>query len=191
MCPAVHAAVPARAEVSHGAAGLRTLYYARFVFALAWAGLLALTASSLTPVSVGLLVIYPVLDVAAAVFDSRTSGESRPRGLLSVNMALSVLAAIALAVAVTSGIPSVLRVWGAWAIAAGIVQLIVAVQRYRVGGQVPMVLSGAISALAGAGFIVMAAAPTASLASLAGYATLGGIFFLISAIRLHRHAGHP
>ena len=103
-------------------------------------------------------------------------------------MALGLLTAIALAVGVSSGIPSVLRVWGAWAITAGIVQLIVAVQRRRLGGQWAMILSGAISTIAGASFILMAAGPKASLTSLAGYATLGGIFFLISAIRLHRGA---
>ena len=78
---------------------------------------------------------YPLFDVAAAVIDFRSSGATRPRRPLYLNMALSLLTAIALAVAVSSGIPSVLRVWGAWAITAGIVQLIVAIRRYRLGGQ--------------------------------------------------------
>ena len=51
-----------------------------------------------------------------------------------------------------------------------------------------MILSGAISALAGTTFILQAATPTASLTTLAGYATVGGIFFLISALRLNRTA---
>ncbi|WP_420821765.1 hypothetical protein [Pseudonocardia broussonetiae] len=49
-----------------------------------------------------------------------------------------------------------------------------------------MVFSGAISVLAGASFFLMAGQPTSSLASIAGYATLGGIFFLVSALRLGR-----
>jgi hypothetical protein len=49
-----------------------------------------------------------------------------------------------------------------------------------------MIISGAISTVAGASFIVQAAQPNASLAALAGYAALGGIFFLVSAIRLGR-----
>ncbi|MEU0095329.1 hypothetical protein [Kribbella sp. NPDC006257] len=167
---------------------LRNLYYVRFGFAVAWAALLALTASKLGPISIALLVIYPLVDVAAAVIDFRSSGAVRPRGPLRLNIALSLLAAIGLAVAATDGIPSVLRVWGTWAITAGIVQLIVAIQRYRLGGQWPMILSGGISALAGTGFIVQAGGTKPSLTSLAGYATLGGIFFLISAIRLHRSA---
>lgn len=168
--------------------GLRRLYYGRFAFALVWAGLLAVTATTLAPVSVALLVIYPLFDVAAAAYDARSSGASRPRGLLSLNMALSLIAAIAVAVAASSGIPDVLRVWGAWAITSGLVQLAVALTRRRLGGQVPLILSGAISTVAGSSFILMAAGSDASLTGLAGYATLGGVFFLASAIRLHRLA---
>lgn len=177
------------ADTADPTKGLRKLYYARFGFAVVWAGLLALTASTINPLSVALLVIYPLFDVAAAVIDFRTSGATRPRAPLYVNMALSLLAAIGLAVAVTSGIPSVLRVWGAWAITAGIVQLIVAILRYRLGGQWAMILSGGISAVAGTSFLLQAGGSNASLTTVAGYATLGGIFFLISAIRLHRRAG--
>jgi len=165
---------------------LRNLYYVRFGFAVVWAALLALTGSELHLVSTALLVVYPLFDVAAAVVDFRSSGAVRPRGPLRLNAALSLLAAIGLAVAAANGIPSVLRVWGAWAITAGIVQLSVAVQRHRLGGQWPMILSGGISAIAGTSFILQAGGMKPSLTSLAGYATLGGIFFLISAIRLHR-----
>ena len=162
--------------------GLRKLYYVRFGFAIVWAGLMVLTASTLTPVSTALLVIYPLFDVAAAVIDFRSSGTTRPRVPLYTNMALSLLAAIGLAVA--SDIPDVLRVWGAWAITAGVVQLIVAILRYRLGGQWAMILSGGISTVAGTGFILMAAGAKASVTGIAGYAILGGVFFLISAIRL-------
>jgi uncharacterized membrane protein HdeD (DUF308 family) len=167
---------------------LRKLYYARSAFAVVWAGLLAVTASALTPVSIALLVVYPLFDVAAAAYDVRSSGATRPRGPLHLNMVLSLLTAIALPVAASSGIPSVLRVWGAWAITAGTVQVVVAMRRKLLGGQRAMVLSGSISVVAGATFVLMAAGPDASLTSLAGYATLGGVFFLISAIRLHRAA---
>jgi uncharacterized membrane protein HdeD (DUF308 family) len=103
-------------------------------------------------------------------------------------MALSLLAAVGLAIAVGSDLPAVLRVWGVWAITAGIVQLIVAISRRGLGGQWAQVLSGGISVLAGAGITAQAGSSSASLGSLAGYATLGGIFFLISAVRLHRAA---
>lgn len=167
---------------------LRTLYFVRFGFAIVWAVLMMAIAKKINPGATALLVIYPLFDVAAAVIDFRSSGTTRPKAPLYVNMALSLLTAIGLAVAAGSGIPSVLRVWGAWAITAGIVQLIVAILRYRLGGQWAMILSGGISVLAGGSFIVMAGGAKPSLTSVAGYAILGGIFFLISAIRLQRLA---
>jgi uncharacterized membrane protein HdeD (DUF308 family) len=176
------------AETASSTKDLRTLYYVRFGFAVIWAILITLTASKLNAACVALLVIYPLFDVAAAVIDFRSSGTTRPRAPLYLNMALSLLTAIGLAVAATSGIPGVLRVWGAWAITAGIVQLILAIRRYRLGGQWPMILSGGISVIAGSSFILMAGKPNPSLSTIAGYAVLGGIFFLISAIRLHRLA---
>jgi hypothetical protein len=167
---------------------LRTLYYVRFGFAVVWAVLMMAIAKKINPGTTALLVIYPLFDVAAAVIDFRSSGTTRPKAPLYINMALSLLTAIGLAVAAGSGIPSVLRVWGAWAITAGIVQLVVAILRYRLGGQWAMILSGGISVLAGGSFIVMAGGANASLTNVAGYAILGGIFFLISAIRLQRLA---
>ncbi|GAA4931362.1 uncharacterized membrane protein HdeD (DUF308 family) [Nonomuraea thailandensis] len=170
------------------AAALRNLYVVRFGFALVWAILLVLTGPGSGPVSVALLVIYPLFDVAAAITDLRVSKTARPAAALYVNLALSLLTAIGLAIAGASGVAAVLRVWGAWAITAGIVQLIVAVGRRRLGGQWAMILSGAISTVAGTAFILQAGTPTASLTSLAGYATIGGVFFLVSALRLHRTA---
>ncbi|MEV0385777.1 hypothetical protein [Nonomuraea sp. NPDC050643] len=170
------------------ATALRNLYVVRFGFALVWAALLVLIGPASGPVSVALLVIYPLFDVAAAIIDLRSSKTARPAAALYVNLALSLLAAIGLAVTGASGAPAVLRVWGAWAITAGIVQLIVAIGRRRLGGQWAMILSGGISTIAGTGFILQAGTPAASLTSLAGYATVGGIFFLVSALRLHRTA---
>ncbi|MFF0269971.1 hypothetical protein [Kribbella sp. NPDC004536] len=165
---------------------LRTLYYVRFGFAVAWALLVLAIAKTISPGVTALLVIYPLFDVAAAVIDFRSAGTTRPKAPLYVNMVLSLLAAVGLAVA--SGIPGALRVWGAWAITAGVVQLIVALLRRRLGGQWPMILSGGISVLAGGNFIATAGRPHAALTTVAGYAILGGIFFLASAIRLHRLA---
>lgn len=172
--------------VTSAAMALRNLYYVRFAFAAIWAVLVFALGRTIDPATIVLVVIYPLFDVAAAVIDFRTSGAARPSLPLYLNMALSLLTAVGLAFAVTSGIPAVLRVWGVWAITAGVVQVIVAIRRYRLGGQWAMILSGGISVLAGTSFVVMAGGPNASLSTVAGYATLGGIFFLISAIRLHR-----
>ena len=164
---------------------LRRLYFIRFGFAIVWAGLLVATASTgITPFAAALLVLYPVFDVAAAIVDARSSRSAHPG--LYVNIAISLLAAVGLAVALSSGAPGVLRLWGAWAILSGLVQLVVGVTRRSLGGQWPMIISGAISTVAGASFILQAGQPGAGLSTLAGYAALGGIFFLVSALRLGR-----
>ncbi|GAA4719302.1 hypothetical protein APR04_003425 [Promicromonospora umidemergens] len=170
------------------ATSLRNLYFVRFGFAIVWAVGMFAVGKSLGPVTIALLVLYPLFDVAAAVVDFRSSKTARPTVGLYLNMALSLLTAIGLAVAVTSGIPAVLRVWGVWAVTAGIVQLVVAIRRYGLGGQWAMILSGAISVLAGSSFYLSAGGPKAMLTSVAGYAVLGGVFFLVSALRLHRVA---
>jgi uncharacterized membrane protein HdeD (DUF308 family) len=173
----------AAAATSAGTAGpLRRLYFIRFVFAAAWAGTFAAIGSKIDAGSVTLLILYPAFDVAAAIFDARST---RDRALY-VNIAISAAAAIGLAAAAAGDIPDVLRAWGAWAIVAGLVQLFVALQRRRMlGGQWAMILSGGLSVVVGAGFFGSAGGAT-SMKQVAGYAALGGLFFLISAVRLMR-----
>ncbi|MFI9848102.1 hypothetical protein ACIHFD_64595 [Nonomuraea sp. NPDC051941] len=170
------------------ASALRRLYFVRFAFAIVWALAMFTTASNLGPLAVTLLVLYPLFDVAAAVVDARASRATGSPALLYVNIAVSLITAVGVAVACASGIPAVLRVWGAWAVVAGLVQLIVGVTRRKMGGQWPMIISGGISVLAGASFILGASAADPTLANAAGYAIPGGIFFLISAFRLGRAA---
>lgn len=157
------------------ASALRRLYFVRFAFAIVWAVLLFVTSKAeVGPIGIVLVVLYPLFDVGAAVVDSRSSRATGSARGLYVNMAISLLAAIGLGVAVASRVPGVLRVWGAWAIIAGLIQLIVAITRRKMGGQWPMILSGGISVLAGANFIIRAAAPNPSLVNIAGYALLVG-----------------
>ncbi|SFO23874.1 hypothetical protein K8Z49_31165 [Actinomadura madurae] len=181
----------ATATATSDPATLRKLYFLRFAFAAIWAALLFTTADTLGPASVALLLIYPLFDVASAVVDARST---RARGgtasALFVNIAVSSLTVAGLAAAATSGIPAVLRVWGAWAITAGVVQLIAGAVRRGMGGQWAMIISGAISTFAGASFLLQAGADDPSLGALAGYAFLGGVFFLISAFRLSTAARH-
>jgi uncharacterized membrane protein HdeD (DUF308 family) len=172
--------------VSTAASALRRLYFFRAGFAVLWAIALTVSGSTLTSVTVTLLVLYPAFDLAAAVWDFRTSRTVRPAPTLYINMALSLLAAIGLLIAAGSGSPAVMIVWGAWAITAGAVQLVLAITRRRMGGQWPMILSGGISVLAGSAFVSQGLASEASIASLAGYAVLGGVFFFVSALRLGR-----
>jgi hypothetical protein len=170
------------------ASALRRLYFVRFGFAIVWAVLLFATGATLGPVAVVLLVLYPAFDVAAAVVDARASRAGGALLGLYVNIAISSLAAIGLAIACASGVPAVLRVWGAWAIVAGLIQLFVAITRRTLGGRWPMIFSGGISVLAGTAFIVMAGSDDPKPGNVAGYAALGGVFFLVSALRLGRVA---
>ena len=170
------------------ASSLRKLYFIRFGFAVVWAAVVFAVGSSLSPITVTLLVLYPLFDVAAAIVDLRSSRAAGSASLLYVNMALSLAAAVGLGIAATSGTPAILTVWGAWSATAGIVQLIVGIRRRALGGQWIMIISGVLSVLVGGAFIAMAAGAPASVASLGGYATLGGVFFLISALRLNRAA---
>ncbi|WP_221353271.1 hypothetical protein [Streptomyces beigongshangae] len=167
---------------------LRKLYFVRFAFAAVWAALLFATAGdTLGPVSGTLLVVYPLFDVAAAVVDARSAranGGTAPA--LLANIVISSLAAVGLAVAATSGVPAALRVWGAWAVLSGVAQLVAGAVRRKLGGQWAMIISGAISTFAGASFLAQAGADDPMLKGLAGYAFLGGVFFLVSALRLGR-----
>ena len=179
---AMSAAAAAPTTTTNTAGHLRRLYFARFVFAAAWAGAFAAIGSKIDAGSVTLLILYPAFDVAAAIFDARSTRDR----VLYVNIAVSTAAAIGLAAAAADDIPAVLRTWGVWAIVAGLVQLFVALKRRRaLGGQWAMILSGGISVIAGAGFLGQAGSAT-SMKLCAGYAALGGLFFLISAVRLLR-----
>lgn len=180
--------IAASPGVSGTASALRRLYFVRFGFAIAWALVMFTTTSHLGPLAVTLLVLYPLFDVAAAVVDARATRATGSPALLYVNVAVSLITAVGVAVACASGIPAVLRVWGAWAVVAGLVQLIVGVTRRGMGGQWPMIISGGISVLAGASFILGASAANPTLTNAAGYAIPGGVFFLISALRLGRAA---
>ncbi|MGW0133575.1 hypothetical protein [Streptomyces sp. NPDC003299] len=176
---------PAPTAPAQLSAALRKLYFVRFAFAAVWAALLFATADTLSPLSGTLLVLYPLFDAACAVVDLRSARAADGAvKRLSVNIGLSVLATVALAVAVASGVPAVLRVWGVWAVTAGLAQLAVGLVRRRMGGQWPMIISGAISTVAGTSFFLQAGKDGATLTTLAGYAFLGGIFFLVSALRL-------
>ncbi|MGW6793698.1 hypothetical protein [Streptomyces chartreusis] len=180
--------VAAEPGLAGTASALRRLYFVRFGFAIVWALVMFTMAKDITPAGAVLLVLYPLFDVGAAVYDAKVSRNTGSPALLYVNVAVSSVTAVGLAVACASGVPAVLRVWGAWAVVAGLVQLIVAIPRRKMGGQWPMILSGGISVLAGGSFIASAGADDPTLSSAIGYAIPGAVFFLISALRLGRTA---
>ncbi|WP_116950005.1 hypothetical protein [Jiangella endophytica] len=166
-------------------ATLRRLYLVRFAFAVAWALLLFLTSADTGPLLTVLLVAYPLADAAAVVWQLRSEHRAPgPRVAERINVVVSVVVAIALGWVSTGSIAAALGVWGVWATASGIAQLVTAVLRRSAGGQVPQILSGAISIVAGLAFLAQSFQDPDSISGVGGYAVLGGIFFLISAIRL-------
>jgi uncharacterized membrane protein HdeD (DUF308 family) len=176
----------------------RQLYLTRAVVAIAWAVLLvvALASSrSLSPqesvpgLAIALLIIYPLIDVVASLVDARSQrrqGAARNATIQLVNAVISSVVAVVIAVVASHGADAVLRTFGAWATLTGLIQLTLGVIRHRraTSGQWPMIISGAISTLAGFSFAQMSTQDDLKLSSLAGYATLGAIFFLLSAWRL-------
>lgn len=165
-------------------ASLRTLYFIRFAFAIVWAAVLLIGGGSGGALLTVLLVVYPLVDAAAVLWQLRSEGSSQasrvPEG---INVVVSIVAAIALGWVSTVSISGVLLVWGIWAVTSGAVQLIAALLRRGLGGQVPLIVSGAVSMLAGISFAA-GSAQAASTVGIGGYAVLGGVLFLIAAIRL-------
>jgi uncharacterized membrane protein HdeD (DUF308 family) len=172
---------------------LRRLYLVRFVFAAAWAivvlvlGMSAGAADPASPLLIALLVVYPLFDAGAVLWQLRSTERSTgTRVAEGINVAVSVVVAAALGWAATVSVAAALAVWGAWAIAAGLPQLVVALRRRSMGGQWPQILSGGLSVLVGAAFLIQGLRGSGSLAGAGGYALFGGILFLVSALRLGR-----
>lgn len=164
---------------------LGRLYLVRFAFAVVWAALLFPSGKHTGAALTVLLVVYPLVDAAAVLWQLIAKGR-RPGSRVAewINVAVSVIVALALGWASTASLADALAVWGVWAAASGIAQLVAAISRRSSGGQIPQILSGAISTLAGASFLAQSAKHPSSISAIGGYAILGGIFFLISAIRI-------
>ena len=165
----------------------------RAVVALLWAATVALAVGNDAgpDLSVGvaaLVAAYPAIDVVASLAEAaRDGGRAR---LLQVNAAVSTLAVVALAgAAFGSDVGAVLAVFGAWAFVSGAIQLAGAILRRRAGSrEAPMLVSGALSALAGLSFIASSGGDDPSLTPLAGYAALGAVLFLLWALRARASA---
>ena len=170
------------------ARSLRKLYFIRFVFAIVWVGIMFATAAKATEPSVlltVLLVIYPLFDAGAVLWQLRADPDKeRSKVAEWFNVVVSVVIAVALGISSSIAIPAALAVWGVWAIAAGAPQLVAAIRNRRNGGQVAQMLSGGISLFAGAAFLFQGLQGNGMISGAAGYAGLGALFFLISAILL-------
>jgi uncharacterized membrane protein HdeD (DUF308 family) len=173
--------------------GLRNLYLVRAGFSLIWVTLLLTAAPASSVLTAGLLLLYPAWDVLATWWDIRLNhGGEASRRPQYLNIGIGALATEAVAVALGQGLPAVMQVFGAWAIGAGVLQLLLALRRRRrTGGQWPLIISGAQSTLGGVSFILLAHDPTTGLHNLAGYSAFGAFYFLLAAYRLHAASWRP
>lgn len=169
-----------------GSGWLTRYYFIRFLFAAAWVAVAFTAAKAMPTLAAIMLVGYPAWDAVANYIDARRSGGLRRNRSQLLNFIVSVVTAIAVAVALGHGMGSVLVVFGVWASLAGLFQLTTAVGRWRsVGAQWAMALSGAQSILAGVFMVTRAGGPDpVSIASVAPYAAFGAFYFLVSAIWL-------
>lgn len=167
-------------------ATLRRISLLRFAFAVAWALTLGLAAPA-PGIALGALVaLYALVDAAAVLVELRTSGPAASRASATANVAISTVAAVVLGWAAQESVAAVLTTWGVWAVAAGATQLLTGWTRRTVGGQWPLVVSGGLSTLVGLGFVAQGAQDATEVTGIAGYAAVGGVFFLVSALRLGR-----
>ncbi len=161
-------------------------YGLRAGVALLWVGA-AMTAGRVNPVIRDvLLVAYPAWDGLANALDARAHGGLGANREQAVNAAVSGVTAVAMAGALTWNLNAALGVFGAWAVLAGVLQLVVGVRRWRaVGSQWAMVLSGAQSALAGIVFVKSSFGPAVrGIEAFAPYAAFGAFYFLVSVVAL-------
>jgi uncharacterized membrane protein HdeD (DUF308 family) len=165
------------------AAWLRKLYFIRAAFSFAWVALAFTVAKGSPVVASALLVVYPAWDALANLWDARMTGGAKANPTQMANAWMSALVTVAVAVSLGLHLQIILAIFGVWAIVAGLLQLATAIRRRKGDkGQWVMMLSGAQSALAGGFFVAQQGSAAPVVQTFAGYAAVGAIYFLISAL---------
>jgi uncharacterized membrane protein HdeD (DUF308 family) len=189
--PAFPDAAPATFDTSRPCDSPRRIALVRAVLALVWAAALVIavggdvpsTSSDVPIAAAALLTSYPAIDVAASI--AGALGTDASARVLRINAAISALAVAAIgATAFGSDAGATLVAFGSWAAVSGAIQFAVAVQRRRTQRrQLPMLVSGGLSTIAGIGFIASSGMDDAHLAILGGYMALGALLYLLWAHR--------
>src|SRR5882672_8747514 len=110
---------------------LRNLYFTRTGVQLLWAVIVIATAATNPALAAGLLILYPLWDVACTVYDLRSSTRSGPSTTQYINVVLGSLAAIGIALTAFKSPQQAVVTFGAWAFAAGLAQLAVGISRRK------------------------------------------------------------
>jgi uncharacterized membrane protein HdeD (DUF308 family) len=174
----------------------RLIAVVRAVLALVWAAGLVIavgdhvpSTSSDVPIAAAvLLASYPAIDVVASL--AVALGTDASGRVLVIDAAISALAIAAIAAtAFGADAGATLAAFGAWAAVSGAIQFGVAVhRRRRAGRQLPLIVSGGLSTIAGVAFIALSGKDHVHLTIVAGYMASGALLFLLSALRIRRVA---
>ncbi len=166
---------------------LKRYYAVRALFSAVWV-VSAFTIGKTWPsLGIALLIAYPAWDCLANCVDTMRTGGLRANPSQTLNVVVSAIVTLAVAVTVSSDFHIAIGVIGVWAALSGILQLATGVRRWRsASAQWPQILSGAQSTLAGAHFLVQAVHPatSVSVADVAPYAAFGAFYFAVSAVVL-------
>jgi hypothetical protein len=173
---------------SESAHSLRNLYFVRTVFQAIWAVAVLSTARTQPQVASILLIAYPLWDVACTLYDlmaSRPTGSARTSQV--INALLGSATSLGIALTVFSKPAYSIVIFGAWALGAGLLQLIAGlIRRKKLGGQWAMILSGTQSTAAGVAFVLGGLGGKLHTKDMGGYAIFGAIYFLIGGVLLSR-----
>jgi uncharacterized membrane protein HdeD (DUF308 family) len=185
------AAVPVAPGASRSWDSPRRIAIVRAVLALVWAAALVIvvgdevpsTSSDVPIAAAALLASYPAIDVVASI--AGALGTDASARVLRINAAISALAVVAIGVtAFGASAGATLAAFGAWAAVSGAIQFAVAVHLRRTEGrQLPMLVSGGLSTIAGLGFLASSGMDDAHLARVGGYMALGALQYLLWAHR--------
>ncbi|MET0702594.1 MAG: DUF308 domain-containing protein [Mycobacterium sp.] len=175
-----------RADAAEDNGWLKSYYFTRAGFSIVWVAAAFTLSASMSVIVGALLLIYPTWDAFANLVDAQRNGGLRRNPTQLLNAVASGLTTAAVAVALAVSMNAVLGVFGVWATLSGLFQLATGVRRWKGhGGQWPMILSGAQSAVVGVMFLRQANAPAmAGITDIAPYAAFGAFYFLIAALWL-------
>jgi uncharacterized membrane protein HdeD (DUF308 family) len=167
-------------------AWLKRYYFTRFVVSALWAIVAVAIAKNNFDLAAIMLVTYPLWDALANYLDAQRSGGLIANKSQMINFTISIITALAVTIALTQSMNTVLFVFGTWAVVAGLLQVATGVRRWKsANAQWAMILSGAQSALAGGFFIYRAGIATnIGIGDVAGYAAFGAFYFLVSVVWL-------
>ena len=173
-------------ETTNENSWLKRYYFTRAAFSILWVLLAVSIGRQSLVIAAVMLIAYPLWDAIANIVDAQRSGGLMRNKAQLLNFVVSIVTAIAVAVALGNSMNSVLIVFGLWAGFSGILQLATALGRWKTtGAQWAMILSGAQSALVSVVMIKMAyGAEPVGIANIAPYAAFGAFYFLVSAILL-------